>query len=165
MKRLAILALSLATALSGVPPAGAFPILPTVKTEPADVQRVQFPYERGENNRNDRCRGPHCWRGHRDGYRYDRYRDRRHRYSYRDRYHRRHRDRDSNVGAIIGGLAAGALLGGLLAQPRQYGQPRYYGGGSAHTRWCYGRYRSYRAYDNTFQPYQGPRRACISPYL
>ncbi|HEV7434516.1 MAG TPA: BA14K family protein, partial [Pseudorhizobium sp.] len=25
-------------------------------------------------------------------------------------------------------------------------------------------YRSYRASDNTFQPYNGPRRSCRSPY-
>ncbi|MFN4273239.1 MAG: BA14K family protein [Aliihoeflea sp.] len=35
---------------------------------------------------------------------------------------------------------------------------------SAHVQWCYGRYRSYRASDNTFQPYNGPRRQCRSPY-
>ena len=34
----------------------------------------------------------------------------------------------------------------------------------AHTRWCESRYRSYRAYDNTWQPYDGPRRQCWSPY-
>ncbi|MGB3387422.1 MAG: BA14K family protein [Pseudaminobacter sp.] len=34
----------------------------------------------------------------------------------------------------------------------------------AHVNWCYNRYRSYRAYDNTFQPYNGPRRQCYSPY-
>ena len=39
------------------------------------------------------------------------------------------------------------------------------GGGSAHVRWCYDRYRSYREWDNTFQPYNGPRRQCISPYM
>ncbi|OHV77991.1 BA14K family protein [Ensifer sp. LCM 4579] len=159
MKRLAILALSLATALSGVPPAGAFPIMPAAKTEATDVQRVQFPYERGEDRKDGRCRNPGCYRwDHRHG----RYRDYRHhhRYSYRDRYRHRHHHHGSNFGAVIGGLAAGALIGGLLAQPRYYG-----GGGSAHTRWCYARYRSYRAYDNTFQPYHGPRRACISPYL
>ncbi|WP_367718625.1 BA14K family protein [Nitratireductor sp. GISD-1A_MAKvit] len=33
----------------------------------------------------------------------------------------------------------------------------------AHVRWCHHRYRSYRAYDNTFQPYHGPRKACRSP--
>ena len=34
----------------------------------------------------------------------------------------------------------------------------------AHLNWCYDRYRSYREWDNTFQPYHGPRRACYSPY-
>ena len=33
-----------------------------------------------------------------------------------------------------------------------------------HVDWCYDRYRSYRESDNTFQPYNGPRRECISPY-
>lgn len=36
--------------------------------------------------------------------------------------------------------------------------------GNAHVAWCYERYRSYRDYDNTFQPYNGPRRQCRSPY-
>ncbi|MBX5149062.1 BA14K family protein [Rhizobium lentis] len=36
--------------------------------------------------------------------------------------------------------------------------------GSAHVAWCANRYRSYRAYDNTFQPYNGPRQQCYSPY-
>lgn len=36
--------------------------------------------------------------------------------------------------------------------------------GNAHVNWCYNRYRSYRAYDNSYQPYGGPRRACYSPY-
>ncbi|MEM5582149.1 BA14K family protein [Roseibium sp. AS2] len=34
----------------------------------------------------------------------------------------------------------------------------------AHYQWCNQRYRSYRSADNTFQPYNGPRRACVSPY-
>lgn len=34
----------------------------------------------------------------------------------------------------------------------------------AHVSWCYNRYRSYRDWDNTFQPYNGPRRVCVSPY-
>jgi hypothetical protein len=33
-----------------------------------------------------------------------------------------------------------------------------------HVRWCEYRYRSYRAYDNSFQPNHGRRRACLSPY-
>ena len=34
----------------------------------------------------------------------------------------------------------------------------------AHIEWCLSRYRSYRAYDNTFQPYHGGRKQCWSPY-
>lgn len=33
-----------------------------------------------------------------------------------------------------------------------------------HVNWCHSRYRSYRVSDNTFQPYNGPRKACVSPY-
>ncbi len=33
-----------------------------------------------------------------------------------------------------------------------------------HVDWCYDRYRSYRESDNTYQPYNGPRRQCYSPY-
>jgi len=29
--------------------------------------------------------------------------------------------------------------------------------------WCAARYRSYRASDNTFQPFDGPRRECVGP--
>lgn len=56
---------------------------------------------------------------------------------------------------------AGAIIGGAIANepPVQY-RPR----GNAHIDWCYNRYRSYRASDNTFQPYNGPRRQCRSPY-
>lgn len=40
----------------------------------------------------------------------------------------------------------------------------YYGLSAAHIEWCVYRYRSYRISDNSFQPYHGPRRQCISPY-
>ncbi|MBX5225480.1 BA14K family protein [Rhizobium sp. NLR9b] len=53
--------------------------------------------------------------------------------------------------------------GGYYGRPyRAYASSAYYGG--SHESWCYARYRSYRAYDNTFQPYSGPRRQCIGPY-
>ena len=55
---------------------------------------------------------------------------------------------------------AGAIIGGGMAQPPVQYRPR----GNAHVDWCYNRYRSYRASDNTFQPYNGPRRQCVSPY-
>ncbi|ACP25678.1 hypothetical protein NGR_c19140 [Sinorhizobium fredii NGR234] len=163
MKRLAIIALSLATAMSSVPPpAGAFPTMPTVKSETADVQRVQFSYERGEQFKGSGCRYP-CVRG-RD-YRRGHYSNRYYRNGYRRHHYRHYDDDDDDFGALFGGLAAGAIIGGLLAQPRYYSGPRYYAGGNPHVRWCYGRYRSYRAYDNTYQPYYGPRRLCVSPYL
>lgn len=58
-------------------------------------------------------------------------------------------------------FVAGAIISGAIANSG----PRYYGGGgSSHVEWCYNRYRSYRASDNTFQPYNGPRRQCVSPY-
>lgn len=34
----------------------------------------------------------------------------------------------------------------------------------AHAEWCAGRYRSYDAGDNSYSPYSGGRRACVSPY-
>lgn len=54
-------------------------------------------------------------------------------------------------------------------KPHRYYHPavpgRYYRGGwNSHVAWCYDRYRSYRASDNTFQPYHAPRRQCRSPY-
>ncbi|MEZ2128812.1 MULTISPECIES: BA14K family protein [unclassified Sinorhizobium] len=177
MKRLAMVALSLATALTSVPPAVAFPTVAAPKIEASQAQLVQY-------------------RRYHGGYRGYRYR-------------RHHHNGGDDWAWALGGLAAGALIGGLLAQPRYYGpdyydygpryygptyyRPRYYGpayygpryygptyyrpryyapryyrptyyGGNAHTRWCYARYRSYRAYDNTFQPYYGPRQVCVSPY-
>lgn len=59
-------------------------------------------------------------------------------------------------------FVAGAIVGGAISQPPPvYTVPS---GASAHVRWCYERYRSYRASDNTFQPNSGPRRQCRSPY-
>ncbi|WP_316961641.1 BA14K family protein [Agrobacterium tumefaciens] len=77
-----------------------------------------------------------------------------------DRYHHRHyhrHHRRSNAGAIIGGLAVGAIIGGALAAPRH----SYRGG---HAQWCANRYRTYRAYDNTYVPRVGVRAYCRSPY-
>ena len=162
MKRLAIVALSLVTALTSVPPAMAFPTVAGPKIEAPEAQPVQYRRYRGGYNR-----------GYGGGYG-----------GYRGYGH--HNGGDAWAWGL-GGLATGAIIGGLLAQPRYYGpsyydegyygstyyRPRYYApryyrqvysGGNAHSRWCYARYRSYRAYDNTFQPYYGSRRACVSPY-
>lgn len=50
---------------------------------------------------------------------------------------------------------AGAIIRGAIENGSQRGD--------AHVRYCYNRYRSYRASDDTFQPYNGPRRRCVSP--
>jgi hypothetical protein len=56
----------------------------------------------------------------------------------------------------------------LYVQPRvipRYVQPApVYRLSSAHVAWCHARYRSYRSSDNSWQPYSGPRRSCVSPY-
>ncbi|MDI7861469.1 BA14K family protein [Rhizobiaceae bacterium n13] len=64
----------------------------------------------------------------------------------------------------LAAFATGAIIGGALASPPPP-VVEYPGRmSSAHVQWCFDRYRSYRQYDNTFQPYNGPRRVCISPY-
>lgn len=73
-------------------------------------------------------------------------------------------------------LATGAFIGGAIAsqpdyyvdQPEFYSAPTtVYGGGGLngqHYAWCQQRYISYRAGDNSFQPYEGPRQECVSPF-
>lgn len=48
------------------------------------------------------------------------------------------------VGTIIGGVLNGSTAG------------------SSHVAWCDNHYRSYRASDDSYQPYHGPRKRCIS---
>lgn len=63
----------------------------------------------------------------------------------------------------LGAFAAGAVIGGAIAsQPPVAVYPGSYS--PSHYSWCASRYRSYRASDNTFQPYNGPRQQCVSPY-
>ncbi|MDX3925581.1 MAG: BA14K family protein [Shinella sp.] len=171
-------------ALTPVVPAQAMP-MPVAKAHPAEtvkspVQTVQevrpWLRDNGRRWRGDRdwrrgrgdWRGGRDWRGRRDwsgSRRYWRGRD----YGWRRGYYRGYRGypyyrsgyryRDG-YWFPLAAFGAGALLGGAIAADRG---PVYRAGGS-HAQWCYNRYRSYRAYDNTFQPYNGPRRQCISPY-
>lgn len=165
MRRLAIIALSIATAFSGMPAwAGpAYTANPTQSAaQPQTAGDQAELLQVGCNNFTKCPRYNQGWgRNYRysDRYSYDRGWDRDRRYYgdryygdryYRDRYYRRH----DNTGAIIGGLAAGAIIGGIIAS-----QPRV-SAGSSHAEYCYSRYRSYRAYDNTYQPTYGPRRQC-----
>ncbi|CDM57507.1 MULTISPECIES: BA14K family protein [Rhizobium] len=153
MKKLAVLVLAIATSLAGVGPSFA----ENSGDEHSAQSRGGFGDSGARNSRGfDRCSIYRC-----GGYRHGRYGDRYYgnhsgnRY-YRDGYYRGH---NSDAGALLGGLAAGAIIGGLIAS-----QPVARPVGNSHVDWCYSRYRSYRAYDNTYQPYYGPRRQCYSPY-
>ena len=153
-----VLATSFAAA-SVVPVAAAPAFYPKAPEANLGIEQVQYdPYWRPRRvmrmDRDDRRyrivrRGDiYYMNGHR-GYR-----------DYRPGY-RRYNDWWFPAGAFI----AGAIIGGALSQPR-YVAPRYgvRAYGDAHVQWCYDRYRSYRAWDNTYQPYNGPRRQCYSPY-
>lgn len=159
MKTLTVLTLAAFTAMASAPVAQAFPIAPKLALQTDAAQSVQFTYERGEARKNfSGCSLPYCGQGYRHdrrGYDRDDY--------YRDNYRSHYRHHDNDFGAFVGGLAAGAIIGGLSSQPRYESGPRVVSG-SPHVRWCYARYRSYRASDNTFQPYSGFRRQCYSPY-
>jgi len=100
-----------------------------------------------------------------------------------------HRGGGYYYGGVGAGILGGLIVGSALAGPSYYGcgyygcDPYAYGPyygprvvyrprviyrarglSAAHVQWCYDRYRSYRASDNSFQPYRGPRQQCYSPY-
>ncbi|RST86640.1 BA14K family protein [Aquibium carbonis] len=89
------------------------------------------------------------------------YRHRRYHRHHHHRPHARYHHRRNHAGPIVGGLVAGAVIGGIIATQPAY---RYRSVPSAHIAWCHSRYRSYDSRSNTFQPYNGPRRICRSPY-
>ena len=146
-KNIAIAAVSALALAGSLAPAQALP-LPAVPTAPvaSDVTNVQYYRDRGPR------RG---WYGGHRGYRDHR------------RGYRRHRD---GYWYPLAAFGAGALIGGAIASQPRYVEPApapvYRGGGfsPAHYQWCSGRYRSYDTYSNTFQPYNGPRQPCYSPY-
>lgn len=114
--------------------------------------RQYLPRRYGERGwRADRGHGRH-WRGDR-GYRHGWYGGHRG-YRYARPGYRHH----NGYWFPLAAFGAGAIIGGAIANDRGYV------GGGSHVNWCANRYRSYRAYDNTYQPYGGPRRQCMSPY-
>ena len=127
-------ALSIALALTSIVPAQAVTFARVPVPDASAVEKVQYRYDRRERHAERR------WHGHRG------YRDRRPGY-------RRHSD---GWWYPLAAFGLGAAIGGAIANDRDMG--------GSHVSWCANRYRSYRAYDNTFQPNYGPRKACISPY-
>lgn len=131
-----LLASALATsfAVASIAPVNAAPVyVPQTANVSSNVKDVAW---RGHNRVYIRD-GRHYWRGHR-GYRHWRHGYRRH----------------GDFWFPLAAFATGAIISGAIANDR----PPTYGG--SHEARCYARYRSYRAYDNTYQPYNGPRRQC-----
>ena len=159
-----LVALALAT---GIPPAAqAGPLPQPAPSAPSNALTSDVIKVRDGWSGNRKWRhGGHRWnnsnrwgnRGHwRRGHHWDN--------DWRWRHRHHHRRYYGGSGFYLG-------LGLLPAYPLLYDdyyyrpRPVYRTGLSrAHVRWCYSRYRSYRAYDNTYQPYHGPRRQCRSPY-
>jgi hypothetical protein len=153
-------------AIASAMPANAAPVfVPQAPVAQSDIIQVQSDERRWRKMRREARRD---WRDRRE-FRREARRDRRefrrdrdyawyrgHR-GYRDyrRGYRRHGDFWFPAAAFI----TGAIIGSAINS-----QPVYRGGGDAHVQWCYDRWRSYRAYDNTYQPNYGSRRQCISPY-
>ncbi|MDP2295655.1 MAG: BA14K family protein [Pseudolabrys sp.] len=85
---------------------------------------------------------------------------------------RRHYRGHDRGGAVIGGLAAGAILGGIIASQQRpyYGSygpyggyaaaPGYYGRGGDADAYCFSRFKSYDPRSGTYLGYDGYRHPC-----
>jgi hypothetical protein len=164
-KKFAVAAVSAVVLVGSLGSAQALP-LPAVPKAPvaSDVTNVQ--YYRDEGPRRWRGDGPRRWRG--DGPRRGWHGGHRGYRDYRSGY-RRHND---GYWYPLAAFGAGAIIGGAIASQPRYVEPApapvYRSGGSGlnprHYEWCAGRYRSYDSYSNSFQPYNGPRQTCYSPF-
>ncbi|MDQ0559525.1 hypothetical protein QO004_001303 [Rhizobium mesoamericanum] len=164
-KNIAIAAVSFVALAIGYMPSQAeqMPVSPKVE-QSGDIQNVQY------------CRGPYCRPGYRSGY-YPGYRAGyypRYRPAYRPGWYGGYRGYPyyrsgyryyNGYWFPLAAFGAGSVIGGAIVS-----QPTYVAPApvptlvSGHVAWCQARYRSYRVYDNTFQPYNGPRQQCVSPY-
>jgi hypothetical protein len=115
-----------------------------------DHDRDRFDRRRVEHPRFERRGGWGYYNGHR-GYR-----------EYRRGY-RQHNGFWFPPAAFV----AGAILGGALANQPAVPTPQVYAPvqlSPSHVNWCTNRWRSYRVSDNSYQPSNGPRQLCVSPY-
>ena len=160
MNRVSFAVVAVAAFVSaGALPAAASPWIPQGFHSPAPlVEQVQYHPRPAYRGPGPRYNGSHAYYGGRRGY----YQSGRNYYYNGHRgynYYRPGYRQYNGWWFPAGAFAAGALIGGAIAA-----QPSYGGGGGGHVQWCASQYRSYRASDNTFQPYNGPRQQCVSPY-
>jgi hypothetical protein len=148
MKKLisGMLAASFAATLSvaTVVPLNAAPVYAPSKWTGSDVQTVQHRQWRKMRRHNDMGRHNDRFHGNDDVRYFNGHR------GYRE-HHSGYREYNG-LWFPAAAFIAGALITGAINNAPQ--------SGSAHVQWCYDHYRSYRAYDNTYQPYGGPRRQC-----
>jgi hypothetical protein len=137
-------------ALTGIPATAAPVFAPPAASVQSDVIQVQdgMKWRKRNARKGDDWRGDDFRRSGNSAY-YNGHRG----YRYQRRGYREYNGFWFPAGAFI----AGALITGAIVNNNN-------GGGSSHVEWCYDRYRSYRAYDNTFQPNYGQRRQCNSPF-
>jgi hypothetical protein len=143
----AAIALSLAFSVSA--PAVAAPLsMPTSPVLSSDIVNVEYRSDRRKGHKNSR-------RSRRDGFRHSdngAYFNNHRGYRERRRGYRQHNGFWFPPAAFL----AGAIINNAVNNG-DYGDPHY--------RWCNEQYRSYRNWDNSFQPYGGGgRRECDSPY-
>jgi hypothetical protein len=138
--------LAFAIAATSFAPAMAAPIYqpnsPAVSSDVVQVQSRHYDNRRFDNRNRFERRGNTAYFNGKRGYRHQR------------RGYREHNGFWFPAGAFI----AGAIIGGAIANDRGNSN------GSAHVDWCYDRWMSYRAWDNTYQPSRGSRQLCYSPY-
>ncbi|WP_084811203.1 BA14K family protein [Ensifer sp. BR816] len=153
MKKIGILFLAAATAFTSYAPAQAMPV-PSAPQSGSNVELVHHkPWHHG---------GPRRARREVEGARYT-YHNGYRGYRYRREGYRRHSD---GWWYPLAAFGAGVIIGNAIAAPPRYVEPRYAESQlpQRHVSWCYDQYRSYRAWDNSYQPYGAPRQQCYSPY-
>ncbi|MDO1581243.1 BA14K family protein [Rhizobium oryzicola] len=159
MKKFSLLGLSAAMLTASILPSQAMPMIsaPAPAVPSGDVVQVQYwrhyggpGYWRGGGYYRPSPYARPGWYGGYRGYRYERP-------GYR--YH-------NGFWFPLAAFGAGAIIGGAIASEPRYvaPAPRAAGVNPQHYQYCAARYRSYDAYSNTFQPYNGPRQQCYSPY-
>jgi hypothetical protein len=144
-------ALAVAVAIGTAAPAMAVPIfMPSAPSVSSDVVQVQSSrqHRRSESRKRFERRGDRAYYNNHRGYR-----DRRAGYREYDGWW-------FPPAAFI----VGAIFGGTMHQQPGYRLQHGYALSAEHVGWCQNRWRSYRISDNSYQPYNGPRRICTSPF-
>ena len=172
LNALLIASVSMAVSFTSVAPASALPLPAATSETKSDVVLAQvWLKDRNERLQRQGVLGPgrvgngsgyegRRYFGGRNEYRRDRDYGRRgwyngHRgYSDRRNGYRRHND---GFWYPLAAFGAGALIGGAIGSNNR-ATP------NSHAAWCADRYRTYRAYDNTYVPRAGVRAQCQSPY-